>query len=70
MTVPAPGDEVAMTFHSQHRPLEVYFLALEESGFVVEALREPSIPDEALATDAERRWQRLPLFLHLRARRL
>jgi hypothetical protein len=58
-----------MTFHSQHRPLESYFLALEESGFLIEALREPSVPDLAITSESGRRWQRLPLFLHLRARR-
>jgi hypothetical protein len=30
-----------MNFHSQHRPIESYFLALEEAGRLVEALREP-----------------------------
>lgn len=58
-------DGLSMTFHSVHRPLEAYFHALEEAGLFVEALREPGVPDEA----ADPRWQRLPLFLHLRARR-
>jgi SAM-dependent methyltransferase len=62
-------DGLSMTFHSQHRPLEAYFSALEEAGFLVEALREPGVPDEAVSSPATRRWQRLPLFLHLRARR-
>lgn len=62
-------DGLAMTFHSRHRPLEAYFSALEEAGFLVEALREPGVPDDAIASEAGRRWQRLPLFLHLRARR-
>jgi SAM-dependent methyltransferase len=60
---------LTMTFCMRHRPIESYFLALEEAGFVVEALREPRVPDAAAETDAERRWQRLPLFLHIRARR-
>ena len=60
---------LSMTFHSQHRPLEAYFVALEEAGLLVEALREPRVPDEAVSSPAGRRWQRLPLFLHLRARR-
>jgi SAM-dependent methyltransferase len=59
-----------MTFHSRHRPIETYFLALEQAGFLVEALREPPIPDSALDSDRGRRWQRVPLFLHLRARRV
>jgi SAM-dependent methyltransferase len=62
-------DGMTMTFHSQHRPLSAYFAALEEAGFLVEALREPGVPDHAIASEAGRRWQRLPLFLHIRARR-
>ena len=60
---------LTMWFHSEHRPLESYFLALEESGLLVETLREPRVPDHAIAKDSDRRWQRVPLFLHLRARR-
>ncbi len=62
-------DGLSMTFHSQHRPLETYFRALEDASLLVEALREPGVPDHAVTTGAGRRWQRLPLFLHLRARR-
>jgi SAM-dependent methyltransferase len=62
-------DGLSMTFHSQHRPIESYFLALEEAGLLVEALREPRVPDRVVKTDRGRRWQRVPLFLHLRARR-
>jgi len=61
-------DGLTMTFHSRHRPLESYFLALEEAGLLVEALREPAVPEDAIKSDAGRRWQRLPLFLHIRAR--
>ena len=63
-------DGLSMTFHSRHRPLEAYSVVLEESGFVVEAIREPRVPDDAIASERGRRWQRLPLFLHLRARRI
>jgi SAM-dependent methyltransferase len=62
-------DGWTMTFHSQHRPLEAYFLALEAAGLLVEALREPRIPEHAITSEASRRWQRLPLFLHIRAYR-
>ena len=62
-------DGLSMTFHSEHRPIEAYFVALEEAGLLVETLREPSVPDQSIDSPAERRWQRLPLFLHLRARR-
>ncbi len=60
---------LSMTFHSQHRPLESYFSALENAGFLIEALREPKIPDDAVVSEGGRRWQRIPLFLHLRCRR-
>ena len=60
---------LAMTLHGQHRPLSAYFAALEEAGLLVEALREPGIPENALSSEASRRWQRLPLFLHVRALR-
>jgi SAM-dependent methyltransferase len=63
-------DGLTMTFHSEHRPLEAYFRALEEGGLLVEALREPGVPEHANVSEADRRWQRVPLFLHLRARRL
>jgi hypothetical protein len=62
-------DGLAMTFHSQHRPLETYFLALEDAGLVVDALREPGVPEHAITMARQRRWQRLPLFMHMRARR-
>ncbi len=62
-------DGLAMTFHGRHRPIESYFRALEQAGLLIEALREPGVPDHAITSDAGRRWQRLPLFLHIRARR-
>jgi SAM-dependent methyltransferase len=62
-------DGRSMIFHSRHRPLESYFRALEEAGLLVEAVRETGIPDHAIVVERSRRWQRLPLFLHVRARR-
>ncbi len=62
-------DGLEMTFHSEHRPLESYVIALEEAGLLIEALREPAYPEEAVVEDVSRRWQRLPLFLHIRAHR-
>ena len=56
-------DGLAMTFESQHRPISAYFDALGKAGLVVDALREP-------ATESHDSWSRLPLFLHLRARKL
>ena len=62
-------DGLTMVFHSRHRPLADYFDAFAVSGLVVEALREPAIPDGAATSPALRRWQRVPLFLHILARR-
>lgn len=56
-------DGISMTFHSEHRPLETYFTELETNGFVVESVREVTVPDR------DDRWSRIPGFLHLRARR-
>ncbi len=56
-----------ITFHSLHRPLETYSLALENAGFVMEAIREHRVPEHAVARPSSRRWQRLPLFMHIRA---
>jgi SAM-dependent methyltransferase len=56
-------DGLVMSFHSLHRPLEAYSAALEGAGLVIEALREVTVPDP------DDRWSRIPLFLHLRARR-
>jgi SAM-dependent methyltransferase len=62
-------DGLRMTFRSHHRPLEAYFAALEAAGLLIEALREPALPDHAIVSGTGRRWQRLPYFLHLRALR-
>jgi hypothetical protein len=56
-------DGLAMTFHSQHRPLEAYSRAFEAAGLMIEALREVTLDN------GEDRWSRIPRFLHLRARR-
>lgn len=60
-------DGLTMTFNSRHRPLQDYFRALQQAGLLVEALREPALPDHAIVTGTGRRWQRIPYFLHLRA---
>jgi ubiquinone/menaquinone biosynthesis C-methylase UbiE len=56
-----------MTFESEHRPIGWYFAALESAGFLVERLRETAIPEKSVTEERQRRWQRLPLFLHVRA---
>src|SRR5262249_51372481 len=55
-------DGLRMRFSSEHRSLDAYSRALEDTGFVIEALREVTEPDP------EDRWFRVPMFLHLRAR--
>jgi SAM-dependent methyltransferase len=59
---------ISLTFHSEHRPLEAYSRALEAAGLLTEAIRELRAPDPLVAAEpAQRRWQRIPLFLHIRA---
>jgi SAM-dependent methyltransferase len=60
-------DGLQATFESEHRPIGWYFAALESAGLLVERLRETDVPDDALKLSRSRRWQRLPLFLHVRA---
>jgi SAM-dependent methyltransferase len=61
-------DELTMAFISAHRPLSAYATALADAGMLIECLREPAVPDHAVRTARDRRWQRVPLFLHIRAR--
>lgn len=58
-----------MTFTSAHRPLQTYTEALADAGLLIERLREPAVPEEAIAKPRTRRWQRMPLFLHIRAQK-
>jgi SAM-dependent methyltransferase len=60
----ADRDGLTMTFHGQHRPLSWYTNALGDNGFAIERLEEITDPDPAS------KWSRIPLFLHLVARRL
>jgi len=62
-------DGLTMTFTSAHRPLSSYADALAGVGLLVDRIREWPIPDEAIREERDRRWQRVPLFLHLRARK-
>lgn len=57
-------DGVVMRFESEHRPIESYSHALEDAGFVIEALREVGDPDPT------NKWSRMPLFLDIRARKI
>jgi SAM-dependent methyltransferase len=64
-------DGLTMTFRGWCYPLEAYAWALEEAGFLVERIREPAASQEAMDRfgEAERRWQRIPLFLQVLARK-
>ena len=55
----------------QHRlMLETAWEAIEDAGLVIEVIREPAPSDKDVSLDASaERWRRIPLFLHLRARR-
>ena len=55
---------LTMTFDGTAFALEDYARALEAAGLAVEALREPA--DD----DGSARWQRMPMFLMFRARRM
>jgi SAM-dependent methyltransferase len=61
-------NDLTMTFRGWVYALEDYARALEDAGFLIEALREPAATDAEVARDpAERRWQRVPNFLLARA---
>jgi SAM-dependent methyltransferase len=60
-------DGLEITFVSEHRPFQAYTEALAHAGLLIERLREPPVPEAAVTTPRNRRWQRLPLFLHMRA---
>lgn len=56
-------DGLRMTFNSYHRPLQAYTAALASAGLLVERFAEVA---DSSAPPGDR-WQRIPLFLHLRA---
>jgi hypothetical protein len=56
------------TFSGWIYPLEMYSLALEDAGFVLEAMREPGAPEaEIRERPAVARWRTFPNFLMFRA---
>lgn len=64
-------DGLRMRFASHHRPLGAYFAALESQGFLIDRLREVTVDSGSAEARRDRqRWLGVPLFLHLRARRL
>jgi SAM-dependent methyltransferase len=58
-------DGLTMTFAGPAYPLQEYSQALEHGGFLIELIREPKMPRRKKLSDA--RWQRIPIFLFLRA---
>jgi SAM-dependent methyltransferase len=60
-------DGLTMTFVSERRPIQGYVDALADAGLVVERLKETDVPDSGIVRPRSRRWQRIPLFLHIRA---
>ena len=61
-------DGIRLKFHSEHRSLETYSRALEAAGLLIEAIRETRPSDAVAAADPrKKRWQRIPLFLYIRA---
>jgi len=61
-------DLVSMCFHDVHRPMEAYFAALSDAGFLVEQVREPR-PSKAYRQRFPEvaGWGNRPFLLHLRA---
>jgi SAM-dependent methyltransferase len=62
-------DDMRMVFESAHRPIGWYVDVLADAGLLVERLLEVRVPDEEAVSPRMRRWQRIPLFLHVRALR-
>lgn len=62
-------DGLNMTFRGWCYALEDYARALEAAGLAIELLREPT-PADVSGQNRRGRWRRVPMFLHLRCRRL
>jgi hypothetical protein len=56
-------DGLRMTFRGWTYTLEDYAVALHESGFAIEVIREPTPTSDS----RYERWSRLPLFMNIRA---
>ena len=64
---PSVRDGLEVVFASAHRPLHAYVDAITEARLLIERLAEPPVPEHAIEHERSRRWQRMPLFLHMRA---
>ena len=60
---------LAMHFAGWSQPLESYMAAMENVGLAITSLREP-VPDTAAKDSHMERWNKVPLFLWLKARLL
>jgi len=56
-------DNLTVTFHREHRPLQAYTKALTEAGFIIEQQHEVTDEDEG------KPWHRVPMFLDVLATR-
>ena len=62
--VDAERDGLQMRFAGWAYSLEAYFTALEKTGLMIQAVREPRAPDHAVeSSPGENRWRRIPMFL-------
>ncbi|WP_298817152.1 class I SAM-dependent methyltransferase [uncultured Roseibium sp.] len=60
-------DGLEMSFFGWSQPLQNYAAALEQAGFAITSIKEP-VPDPKSTPERLKNWQRLPLFLWLKAR--
>jgi ubiquinone/menaquinone biosynthesis C-methylase UbiE len=61
-------DGISMRFVQHHRPLERYFRALEQAGFMIRSLHELKANDQLIQRSSKSaRWTKVPIFLHLTA---
>ena len=58
-------DGLTMRFVGPAHPLQDYARALENAGLLIELIREPSMTHPAKPQDV--RWERIPMFMFLRA---
>ncbi len=60
-------DGLEVVFLYAHRPLQFYVDAITTAGLLIDRLAETGVPASAIESPRSRRWQRMPLFLHVRA---
>jgi SAM-dependent methyltransferase len=63
---PIERNGLSMTFHSQHRSIEAFSRAFENAGLLIDAIREHRVPDAVAHEAGWKRWQRVPMFMHMR----